>query len=125
MWAPQEGADSAASVLGRLWKDLPLRIFIAIMNYGSNDFNKGIDVQLLVIGSVVVATLLELDPRGGYINNDELESAFDIAAQAQHLQVGFAQEAEKRPCTPQELNALLAFKLRVMVNHVRIKKNRN
>ena len=39
MWAPEEGADSAASSLGRLWKGMPLRTFIAVMN-DCNDFNK-------------------------------------------------------------------------------------
>ena len=76
MWAPEEGADSAASSLGRLWKGMPLRTFIAVMN-DCNDFNKGIDVQLLIEGSALVATLLDLDRRGGYIGNDDFGYGLD------------------------------------------------
>ena len=99
LWEPEEGADGAAIVLGRLWKDIPARTHLAILSYTSNEFDKGIDVNLLVEASSVIGTLLDLDPRGGYIDNNELDRAFEIASEANQLQSEFAQEAARRLCT--------------------------
>ena len=68
---------------------------------------------------------LDIDPRGGFVGQDEIQAAFELLAQSEDaLKRGFEEVAAKRGISLADLLLLAAFKVRVMLSHVRMKRNR-
>ena len=112
-WKPVGGTDTAAVRLANAWKALCVAAFLAALNYESNNFQKGIDHAGIIAASKVLVAPLEIDPRGGFIGQDEFEVGLQLlASNAAPIRVGLEQAAAAKGITFASVVTLTCFKMK-------------
>ena len=88
----------------------------------SNEFAKGIVAAEGAAACPCLIAALEIDSRGGFIPQSEFETALDALSFDKNFKKMMEAEAKGQGISVAELCVLGAFKIRVMLNHVRIKR---
>ena len=101
---------------------MPPEVLRKILRYVSNDFAKGIVAAELSAACPCLNVALEIDSRGGFIPQGEFETALEALSVDANFKKGMEAEAKCQGISVAELCVLGAFKIRVMLNHVRIKR---
>ena len=89
--------------------------------YDSNDPKIGIDVKLLAEAVPILLPLLEIDPRGGFFCQLDMARAVNEALTVTRLHAELVEHAAEQNKSADEIRMLVAYKIRVMLAHVRIK----
>ena len=87
--------------------------------YSSLDMRIGIDVSNLKRWEVLLIALMKLDPRGGYFFQEDVSKAIDmiLADEAEQIRA----IATHKQTNPEAVKAKVAYYIRVMCSHVRIR----
>lgn len=122
-WRPGVGTGSAAIRLANLWKTVCMAAFTSVLEYESNDFQKGADPTSIIAAGNVLRAPLEIDSRGGFISQDEFEAGIQLlCSSTSEIKVGFEKAAVAKGIELASVITITVFKLRVMLSHVRMKR---
>ena len=122
LWKPSEG-NPGHQIFIALVPTAVTMLQTCCLLYSSSNFKTGISTQSLVAAAMcLLVPLLAVDPRGGYFDQCDLEYAMSLVAADPATQELTALNYTKSMCsTMEDFCSLAAFKIRVMLSHVRIK----
>ena len=78
-WKPANGASAAVEISDKLRPHVKLAFIQQnVVNYKSADLKVGIDVTALALCAPLLAPLFELDSRGGFFGQADIEAALGV-----------------------------------------------
>ena len=89
--------------------------------YSSEDFKAGLSMESLVHRAPLLEALISIDPRGGIFAQGTLSQALATTVTAEGLDQVLIAKSLKHHRPTDEVRALTAYKLRVMLAHCRMK----
>lgn len=123
MWKPAVGGETAAVRLAKVWSVIAFGVFLACLDYESNAFEKGVEPAALVCAGQVLQAPFEIDPRGGFLGQEAFEEGLVLTlASSAALKVHFEEAAASKGIATGVIVTLCAFKIGVMLSHLRIKR---
>jgi hypothetical protein len=122
-WKPAVGSDTAGIRLAKVWSVIAFTFFLACLEYESNALEKGIEAAGLISAGQVLQAPFEIDPRGGFLGQEAFEEGLELTiAKSAALKVKFEEAAASKGIELGAIVTLCAFKIRVMLSHLRIKR---
>ena len=121
MWAHPHPDHTIPAIAAVLESDIDHIVALNVDIYDSLDFKVGIDARKLAARVQLLAGLGSLDPRGGFFGQADLDEALKIAIAKRGLLDKFNRTAATLGKDPTECRSVIAYKLRVMLSHCRIK----
>ena len=85
--------------------------------YTSKDMQKGINTSQLSKFIVMLTSLMELDPRGGFFGQADVNDSFQAVELSKNLENEFKRCAKARKVTMQVLSQQISYYIRVMLSH--------
>ena len=120
-WQHPDGIDASRCAIEKCLKP-HLKFFLdsALDIYPSTNFCVGIDNAKLAVAASALRDMLILDPRGGYLAQDDVAVGLGAIMES-HLPTVLQKAFEQDPTVPPEdVIPTIAFKLRVMLAHTRL-----
>ena len=121
-WKSEEKATDVhiSEALEPAFRDI---VFTQFLAYPSEDMNKGLHVELLAeYAKTLLGPLVALDPRGGLMNQADMQAAVKILAEKEEYKAAFEKVAQDKKANPEFLQMKLAYTIRVMLSHIRKKR---
>ena len=121
-YAHPDGDDATSSTLAGVLAPFAGRLVEKNVGiYSSDDFKKGIDSEVLVSNADLLEKLVAIDSRGGFFAQQSMEAAVLMAINSASLRDLLQAKTLVLHKPLEEVVALIAYKLRVMLAHVRTK----
>ena len=121
-WSHPNGAEASVATLADvLGQHIRAIVDANVSIYPTNDFKTGICNNSLLQWIPLLKLLVDVDPRGGIFNQRHMSDALETATKANYLhdRMCSAAIATQRPVD--EVYTLTAYRMRVMLSHLRIK----
>lgn len=121
-WEHADGPEATIQALAGAMA--PFATFLAEHNmnvYTSDDFKTGINIDKLIMAAPLLEALMLLDGRGGFFSQKALTKALGMAFTAGDCNEVFTSRALLQQRPGEEIKALTAYRVRVMLAHCRAK----
>ena len=124
IWASPDGSSAHVHISEALAPRWPNVLFGGGLKYDSLDMKAGIDTQALLRYVGVLKALVLLDPRGGFFGQRDMAAGVRALATMEEYHPAFESWRFSNNLASFEMGVTTwAYKLRVMLSHVRIKRN--
>ncbi len=121
-WEHPDGAEATTTALATALQPFSQRLVEAnIQIYPSTDFKVGLNMEILTANSDMMLPLVNIDNRGGIFGQSALTEALRLVVRSDNLELLLTAKTLIHNKTMDETLALMAYKVRVMLSHVRVK----
>ena len=121
-WRSEDGSEATVQTLAAaIGPSTSMLIQDNVDVYDSTDFKIGVNMDILVKYSLMLTSFMRIDGRGGYFGQDDMKYGLQMALRKNQSMEQFAAECAKKHKDPDESLDMIAYKLRVMAGHCRLK----
>ena len=121
-WKHADGTDATVSALtNAMASHVDAIVGKHVFIYESDEMQVGIDMRLLTEARSLLQDLVRIDPRGGFFCQDDMERALEALLLEKGRAGEFLEKTATQNRPADDVRNHVAYKLRVMLAHVRIK----